>query len=72
MKAQARGTNGASRNSVLGIAQVRKGSTMLRAMILVWIVLLLVALNLMAFVTRIMEKRRPHNPFVESSKNHTK
>jgi len=34
MKAQAHGTNGASRNSVLGIAQVRKGSTMLKAMIL--------------------------------------
>ena len=71
MKAQARGTNGALRNSVLGIAQVRKGSTMLRAMILVWTVLLLLAVNLMAFVTRITEKRRPNNPFVESSRSHT-
>ena len=72
MKAQADGTNGASRNSVLGTAQARKGSTMLRAMIVIWILLLLLALNLMAFVTRITEKRRPNKPFVESVKNHTK
>jgi hypothetical protein len=72
MKPQPRGTNDASRNSVFGIAQVRKGSTMLRAMILVWTVLLLLALSLMAFVTRIREKRRPNKPFVASSKNHTK
>lgn len=72
MKTQAHGTNSASRNSVLGIVQARKGSTMLRAMIVIWILLLLLALNLMAFVTRITEKRRPHKPFVESVKNHTK
>lgn len=72
MKAQADGTNRASRNSMLGIAQARKGSTMLRATIVIWILLLLLALNLMAFVTRITEKRRPNKPFVESVKNHTK
>jgi len=48
MKAQAHGTNGASRNSVLGIAQVRKGSTMLKAMILIWLVLLVLALTVVA------------------------
>jgi hypothetical protein len=35
---------------------------MVRAMILIWIILLLVALNLMASVTRIMETRRPNKP----------
>lgn len=45
---------------------------MVKAVILVWIVVLLLVLNLMAFVTRITEKRRPNDPFVESSKNHTK
>ena len=44
---------------------------MLKAMIFIWIVVLLLALNLMIFVTRITEKRRPNDPFVESSKNHT-
>ena len=39
---------------------------MLRAKILVWIVLFLLALNLMAFVTRIMEKRMANNPFAAS------
>ena len=45
---------------------------MFRAMIVIWIILLLLALNLMAFVTRITEKRRPNKPFVESAKNYTK
>ena len=30
--------------------------------IVVWLVLLVVALNVVAFVTRMMEKRRPANP----------
>jgi len=38
--------------------EMRKGSTMLRTSIVVWIVLLLLALNVAAFVTRIVEKCR--------------
>ena len=37
---------------------MRKGSKMLRTSIVVWIVLLLLALNVPAFVTRIIEKYR--------------
>lgn len=37
---------------------MRKGSKMLRTSIVVWIVLLLLALNVAAFVTRIIEKYR--------------
>jgi hypothetical protein len=72
MKAQAHGTNGAPRNSVLGIAQVRKGSTMLKAMILIWLVLLVLALTVVAFMTRFMEKHRPDDHFFKSSGNHPK
>ena len=37
---------------------MRKGSQMLRTSIVIWIVLLLLALNVAAFVTRIIEKYR--------------
>ena len=37
---------------------MRKGSTMLRTSIVIWIVLLLLALNVAAFVTHIIEKYR--------------
>ena len=37
---------------------MRKGSKMLRTSIVIWIVLLLLALNVAAFVTRIIEKYR--------------
>jgi len=35
---------------------VRKGSTMFRTTIVIWLVLLMLALNVVAFVTRIIEK----------------
>lgn len=54
------------------IAQVRKGSTMLKAMILIWLVLLVLALNVVAFMTRFMEKHRPVNHFLKSSENRSK
>lgn len=72
MKAQTLGTNGASGTSMFGIAQDRKGSTMLRAMILIWMVLLVFALTVVAFMTRFMEKHRPSNHFFKSSGNHPK
>ena len=34
--------------------------------IVVWLVLLVVALNVVAFVTRMMEKRRPANPSLKA------
>jgi hypothetical protein len=37
---------------------MRKGSKMLRTSIVVWILLLLLALNVVAFVTRVIEKYR--------------
>jgi len=39
-------------------AEVRKGSTMLTPTIVIWLVLLLLALNVVASVTRIIEKCR--------------
>jgi hypothetical protein len=45
---------------------------MLKAMFLIWLVLLLLALSLMAFVTRFMEKHRPGNHFLRSSENRPK
>ena len=36
--------------------------------IVVWLVLLVVALNVVAFVTRMMEKRRPDDPVATPSK----
>jgi hypothetical protein len=36
--------------------------------IVVWLVLLVVALNVVAFVTRMMEKRRPDDPVAAPSK----
>ena len=38
--------------------EMRKGSKMLRTSIVVWLVLLLLALNVAAFVTRIIENSR--------------
>jgi dolichyl-phosphate-mannose--protein O-mannosyl transferase len=44
------------------MAEVRKGSTVFKTAIVVWLVLLVLALNVVAFVTRIIEKyRRPHD-----------
>jgi hypothetical protein len=41
--------------------EVRKGSTMFKTTIVVWAVLLVLALNVVAFVTRIIDKYRlPH------------
>ncbi len=37
---------------------VRKGSTMFRTTIVIWLVLLMLALNVVAVVTRIIEKAR--------------
>ena len=42
--------------------EVRKGSTMFNTTIVVWAVLLVLALNVVAFVTRIIDKYRlPHD-----------
>jgi DUF2934 family protein len=42
--------------------EMRKGSTMLKTTIVVWAVLLMLALNVVAFVTRIIDKYRlPHD-----------
>ncbi len=38
--------------------EVRKASTMFRTTIVIWLVLLMLALNVVAFVTRIIEKYR--------------
>jgi hypothetical protein len=38
--------------------EIRKGSTMLTPKIVLWLVLLILALNVVAFVTRIIEKCR--------------
>ena len=46
----------------ISLAEVRKGSTMFKTTIVVWLVLLVLAVNVVAFVTRIIEKyRRPHD-----------
>lgn len=45
---------------------------MLKAMILIWLVLLVLALTVVAFMTRFMEKHRPGNHFFKSSENHPK
>src|SRR6266481_4214987 len=42
--------------------EIRKGSTMFRTTIVIWLVLLVLALTVVAFVTRIAEKwRLPHD-----------
>jgi len=38
--------------------EVRKGSTMFRPIIVIWLVVLVLALNVVAFVTRTIEKCR--------------
>jgi hypothetical protein len=40
------------------MAEVRKGSTMFTPRMVIWLVLLMLALNVVAFVTRIIEKSR--------------
>ena len=47
--------------------EMRKGSKMLKTSIVVWIVLLLLALNVTAFVTRIIEKCRLADRLSKSS-----
>jgi hypothetical protein len=47
--------------------KVRKGSTMFRPTIVIWLVLLVLALNVVAFVTRIIDKCRLANRFSKSS-----
>jgi hypothetical protein len=42
---------------------------MFKAMMLVWLVLLVLALKGIAFMTRFMEKHRPGNHFLKSSEN---
>jgi len=44
--------------------EIRKGSTMLNKTIVVWLVLFSLALNVVAFVTRIAEKFRRRHHFV--------
>ena len=43
--------------------RVRKGSTMFRPTIVIWLVLLVLALTVVAFVSRLVEKYRPANRF---------
>jgi hypothetical protein len=52
--------NGLLQRSGIDMPEVRKGSksTMFRTTIVVWLVLLVLALNVVAFVTRIIEKCR--------------
>ena len=50
------------RKSGAGI-KVRKGSTMFRPTIVVWLVLLVMALTVIAFVSRLVEKYRLANRF---------
>jgi len=45
--------------------EIRKGSTMLNKTIVVWLVLLSLALNVVAFVTRIAEKFRLRHHIVK-------
>jgi hypothetical protein len=47
--------------------EVRKGSTMFRPTIVTWLVLLVLALNVVAFVTRIVDKCRLANRRSKSS-----
>ena len=47
--------------------KVRKVSTMFRPTIVIWLVLLVLALNVVAFATRIIDKCRLANRFSESS-----
>jgi hypothetical protein len=42
----------------IGMAQLRKGSTMFKTTIVVWLVLLVLAVTVVAFVTRIIEECR--------------
>jgi hypothetical protein len=45
---------------------------MLRAMILIWLVLLVLAMTVITLMTRFMEKHKPGNHFFKSSENHPK
>ena len=45
---------------------------MLKTMILIWLVLLVLTLNVVAFMTRFIEKHRPGNHFLKSSENRPK
>ena len=47
--------------------EVRKGLQMFRPTIVIWLVLLVLALNVVAFTTRIIEKCRLANRFSKSS-----
>jgi hypothetical protein len=45
---------------------------MLKAVVLIWLVLIVLALNVVALMTRFMEKHRPSNHFSKSSENRPK
>lgn len=45
---------------------------MFKAMILIWLVVLLLAVTLVSFMTRLMEKHRPGNHLSNSSENRPK
>jgi hypothetical protein len=47
--------------------EVRKGSTMFRPIIVIWLVVLVLALNVVAFVTRMIEKCRLADRLSKSS-----
>jgi hypothetical protein len=51
----------------IAIVEVRKGSTMFKTTIVVWLVLLVLALNAVAFVARIIDRcRLPHDLSITS------
>jgi len=45
---------------------------MFKAMMLIWLIVLLSTLTVVSFMTRLMEKHRPGNRFSESSENRPK
>ena len=45
---------------------------MFKAMMLIWLVVLLLAVTVVSFVTRLMEERRPGNHFSNSLENRSK
>ena len=54
--------SGVYRDEGNGMAEARKGITMMEKTIVVWLVVLVLALNVVAFVVRIIDRcRLPHN-----------
>lgn len=45
---------------------------MFKAMLLIWLVVLLLTLTVVSFMTRLIEKQRPGNHFSESSEKRPK